>query len=799
MAAARTYFPSDPLFPVQWHLHNTGTTPNSVAGYDINVLSVWPDYTGRGVLVGVLDDGMDDTHPDLVPNYRPELAWDASHDEPGAGARKAADAHGVSVAGLVAAANNDIGGVGVAFGSGFTMYRMAFGQEDTDTTTLEAFNRTDERMIASGVEVAVNSWGFIRSFLHNGPEQAELHAIGRDMVEFGRGGLGIATLFSAGNARGAGDNTNADITTNMPWAVIVAAGDEAGNVTGYSTPGASVLITAPGSDPDSIVTTDRQGEDGYNKAAGTAGDYTTTVESYFSGTSAAAPIAGGVVALMLEANSGLGYRDVQEILAYSAKRATFLDRNFDKAFNGASDWNGGAMLASHDFGYGHIDALAAVRLAESWNKVGTLSNLVLEQAHVGQHNLIVGAGYQATATASFSANYRLEQMTVTVSLETTTLHEVTLELISPDGMVSTLINRPPHYSLPRGPGEFKTTPTELDYTLNTVLNWGADLAGVWTLRLTNGAEGATVHLKDWSMLAHTAGNAGGGAQIFTDEFARFAQEDMSRSALDAANGTTLNAAAVTGDVRFDLAGGPSRIAATDITLNDTGSFRQLISGDGNDVLIGNGADNVLMAGRGNNHVDGGAGVDVMRLIGEFSNYTVADDGGALAVHSNTLSGGGVDIVRNVELLHFADRVMLTSKPIEIGPGLFDEVGYLAQNPDVAAAVSTGTISNGWSHYTQWGAGEGRNPNALFNEGWYLARNADVAHAVQTGTLASGFEHYKAWGWAEGRTPSAWMDTTAYLRDNPDVAAAQLDPLLHYLQYGIDEGRGIVALGVDMWA
>lgn len=801
MATSRIFLPSDPLFPVQWHLHNTGTTPNSVAGYDINVLSVWPDYTGKGRLVGVLDDGMDDTHPDLIANYRPELAWDVYLNVPGARARPASDAHGVSVAGLVAAtANNGIGGVGVAWDAQFTMYRLHFEAKDADVAL--AMSRAAEKMIASGVEIANNSWGADYPFEETGSDQTRYHDIARDMAEFGRGGLGIATLFSSGNSRMERIDANGSATTSMPWITVVAAGDEAGNVTSYSTGGASVLITAPGSDPDSIVTTDRQGADGYNKTPGVAGDYTTTQASYFSGTSAAAPIASGVVALMLEANSRLGYRDIQEILVYSAKRATFLERNFDKAFNGASDWNGGALLASHDFGYGHIDAHAAVRLAESWSKVGTMSNLVVQQGHVGQRALTVEAGGQATAVASFSADYRLEQMSVSVSLEAAKLQEVTLELIAPDGMVSRLINRPPYYNVrsEKDPEKFHTLPTKMDYTFNTVLNWGADLAGAWALRLSNGADGAVVQLKDWSIQAYTAGNVENqGAQIFTDEFARFAQGDTDRITLDAANGVTLNAAAVTGDIRFDLAGGLSRIGDTEIRLTDPGAFRQLITGDGNDILIGNGADNVLMAGRGSNQVDGGAGVDVLRLIGDFSNYTIGHHGDGVSVRSDTLSGGGIDTVHNVELLHFSDRVVLTNKPVDIGPGLFDETGYLQQNPDVSAAVSAGQVTSGFEHYTQWGAAEGRSPNALFNEKWYLARNADVAQAVKHGTLASGFEHYKAWGWSEGRTPSGWMDTAAYLRDNPDVEAAHLDPLLHYLQHGAQEGRSIVALGSDMWA
>ncbi len=489
-----SFIPSDPLFSLQWHLLNRGNTPGSVAGYDINVVSVWPDYTGRGVLVGVLDDGMDETHPDLVRNYRQDLAWDVSLNVPGGMARLPNDAHGVAVAGLVAAtANNGIGGVGVAWGAAFTMYRMSFSE---NVSLLSSFQMAAEKKIANGVSISTNSWG--PGPLMDQEQLSAYHAVGRDMAEFGRDGLGIVSLFAGGNDREEKYNTNYDPTDNSPWAIIVAAGHQNGGIASYSTQGASILVTAPGSGSDSdppasMVTTDRQGVDGYNREAGVAGNYVGS----FNGTSAATPVAAGVIALMLEANARLGYRDVQEILAYSAKRATFLDREYDHAFNGARDWNGGALLASHDFGYGHIDAHAAARLAESWMKAGTVSNLVLEQGRVSQSVLTVAAGQQAWATASFAPDYRVEQMTVTVSIEAAKMQHVTVELISPDGMISRLIDQPPFFE-DLDDEDYDGT---LDYTLNTVLNWGSGLAGDWKLHISNAVDGETVELKDWSILA----------------------------------------------------------------------------------------------------------------------------------------------------------------------------------------------------------------------------------------------------------------------------------------------------------
>ena len=64
--------PSDPAFSAQWHLYNLGGG-GAVAGIDLNVAPVWEDYTGRGVRVGVIDNGVQYSHGDLAPRYLGEL------------------------------------------------------------------------------------------------------------------------------------------------------------------------------------------------------------------------------------------------------------------------------------------------------------------------------------------------------------------------------------------------------------------------------------------------------------------------------------------------------------------------------------------------------------------------------------------------------------------------------------------------------------------------------------------------------------------------------------------------------
>lgn len=130
---------------------------------------------------------------------------------------------------------------------------------------------------------------------------------------------------------------------------------------------------------------------------------------------------------------------------------------------------------------------------------------------------------------------------------------------------------------------------------------------------------------------------------------------------------------------------------------------------------------------------------------------------------------------------------------------FDESYYLAANPDVAASVRVGDLASGYEHYVRSGFAEGRDANAFFDTDWYLAHNPDVAAAVQQGVLSSAAMHYYTYGWREGRDPSAAFDVSAYAADNPDVAAAGINPLLHYLQYGYNEGRIVRGLADSDWA
>ena len=272
-----------------------------------------------------------------------------------------------------------------------------------------------------------------------------------------------------------------------------------------------------------------------------------------------------------------------------------------------------------------------------------------------------------------------------------------------------------------------------------------------------------------------------------------------------------------------------------------GGGRDLVgSKGGDDLIFGEAGYDRLFGGEGNDVLNGGSGVDVARFTIDAASADLRyTDDGSLIVSAGEL---GTDTLISVELLRFDDQVVLVNAPapqsvigfdeasylatnsdvaiaVERGDfenGIahyaqhgrqegrhgelngFDEAFYLAQNPDVAAAVSRGEFVSGFHHYLRWGYGEGRDPNALFDEAWYRAQNPDVNHAIELGVFDNSYEHYLAFGNAEQRLPSAWFDTADYLATHQDVAEALFNPVLHYLSYGVNEGRVIVADDAGLW-
>jgi subtilisin family serine protease len=68
--------PNDPYWKDMWYLHRRDEQPDEM---DHNVKEAWSlGYTGKGIVVTILDDGLERTHPDIGPNYDPDASYDVN-------------------------------------------------------------------------------------------------------------------------------------------------------------------------------------------------------------------------------------------------------------------------------------------------------------------------------------------------------------------------------------------------------------------------------------------------------------------------------------------------------------------------------------------------------------------------------------------------------------------------------------------------------------------------------------------------------------------------------------------------
>ena len=148
--------PDDPQFHNQWYIRNVGQTTGP-SNYDSNIEPVWKmNITGKGVVLSVLDDGMDHTHPELIDNYDAEASTDLNghDDDPFPNDKDPYNAHGTKCSGTIAAkGNNSICGIGIAFDSRIGAIRMLDGKA---TDALEANALSYKR---NHIDIYSCSWG----------------------------------------------------------------------------------------------------------------------------------------------------------------------------------------------------------------------------------------------------------------------------------------------------------------------------------------------------------------------------------------------------------------------------------------------------------------------------------------------------------------------------------------------------------------------------------------------------------------------------------------------------------------
>lgn len=470
---------SDPLYGCQWYLRNP-------AGPDINVEGVWAEGTkGEGVNIAVVDDGMFFGHEDLMANVNQSLNYDYT----GRGnISRVFEHHGTQVAGVLAARDNDTGLRGVAPRA--TIYGYNYLMDTTDANTVDAVTRNHVVTAVSN-----NSWGAPTSQgLTSAPAFWTLTL--QQGVEDGYGGKGTFYTFAVGNNHTNGSNANLEEMINHHAVAPVCAVNEHDERASYSEIGANLWVCAPSGSFDTeipdVVTTEN-----FDR-------YVNEI----SGTSFSTPIVSGVAALMRQTNRDLTWRDIKLILAASARKNDPTDPGWLKgARKYGAETDADLYHFNHRYGFGVVDAGVAVTLAKDWTTPPEFKSVT---ANSGTLNMGIPDYDPALSDFSTTVSHQVildsdidfvEYVEVEVEFQHESYRDLSIQLVSPSGAVSTLAF-PYDTFTPDDPDDIDIFPLRGSFRLGSARHLGEDPNGTWTLRVTDHVQYLDGTLTSWNLTAY---------------------------------------------------------------------------------------------------------------------------------------------------------------------------------------------------------------------------------------------------------------------------------------------------------
>ncbi|XP_029927392.1 PC3-like endoprotease variant B isoform X2 [Myripristis murdjan] len=450
---------NDPLWPMQWELFAQGQYSTA---FDLNVMPVWSNnITGNGVVVSIIDDGVDYTNKDLRRNYEAFASFDLrgshglSHDP--MPLRNEENSHGTRCAGEVAMeANNSYCGVGIAFNARIGGIRLL------DGSVTDAMEATALTFNIHFIDIYVCCWGPRDDGAEMGGPGSLTEQALRLGTRKGRGGKGSIFVWAAGNGGMHSDHCGADGYVSSIYSIAIGAVTHTGKPAYFGEPCPGVMaVTVTGtSDTGSLplVTLTNLGDG---------------CVTYFAGTSSAAPIAAGILALVLEANPELTWRDVQHLIANTAKIP-------DPKESGWSI-NAAGYHVHHRYGFGVLDAALMVQQAVRFNTVAPhrkcTQEVKLQPARIISSARGVSMTIQSEGCRGTDDEVNtLEHAQVRVSISAVCRGDLSISLQSPSGTMSLLLDTRPNDASGAG---------LKNWTLMTVHCWGEQPQGLWSLQVTD--------------------------------------------------------------------------------------------------------------------------------------------------------------------------------------------------------------------------------------------------------------------------------------------------------------------------
>uniref|UniRef100_A0A671VLW9 Proprotein convertase subtilisin/kexin type 5b n=1 Tax=Sparus aurata TaxID=8175 RepID=A0A671VLW9_SPAAU len=477
--AQNNIFYNDAKWSSMWYIHCNGDIHNCQS--DMNIMGAWKmGYTGKNVVVTILDDGIERNHPDLVQNYDAQASFDVNGNDMDPMPRYDAtneNKHGTRCAGEVAAtANNSDCIVGIAYNARIGGVRMLDG-DVTDMVEAKSLSLQPQH-----IDIYSASWGpDDDGKTVDGPASLARQAF-ENGIRMGRKGRGSIFVWASGNGGRSRDHCSCDGYTNSIYTISISSTAESGRKPWYLEECSSTLTTTYSSGENydrKIITTDLRHR---------------CTDSH-TGTSASAPMAAAIIALALEANPVLSWRDVQHIIVKTSKPGHL----------SAPDWktNAAGYNVSHLYGFGLMDAEAMVKEAEKWKQVPS-QHVCVESADRQIRTIrpehVVRSVYKATGCTDNHNHHVifLEHVVVRITITHPRRGDLSINLTSPSGTKSQLLaNRLFDHSMEG----FK------NWEFMTTHCWGEKAAGDWVLEIYDSpsqlrSQKVPGKLKEWSLVLY---------------------------------------------------------------------------------------------------------------------------------------------------------------------------------------------------------------------------------------------------------------------------------------------------------